>query len=373
MASNFNFDAQREQSAVKTEIVTKYFSAWVKVLKNKNNKLGYIDLFSGPGVYKDGAKSTPIIILENILSDNYMRDHIVTWFNEKDRDLYNELVENIKNIRDIEKLKYKPIIKNDAVDYDTPKWFAKRELIPCFSFIDPAGYMGLSLNLLKALGKDYGSDIIFFFNFNDINRGITNDKVTSHMEQVFGKSSYSALLKKIKRSPGDRETIIINEMAVALKREGMKFVLPFRFKLEGKNRTSHYLIFASKKFLGYKIMKEIMHKAGEKDYEGVGKFEFIPSCDKEKGIQLSIIDLFNSSLDELKEHLLNMYRGKSGTLERLYEVDAGDNRFLIRHYKKIILELEEEERVLCIPPRNERRPYKGKPSLNEKTVKIKFL
>lgn len=373
MPSKFNFDSQKEQSAVKTEIVTKYFSAWVKVLKGRNEKLGYIDLFSGPGIYKDGTKSTPIIILENILLDDYMKKHIVTWFNEKDKKLYEELIDNINNIENIEELEYKPIIKNDAVDYDTPKWFAERTLIPCFSFIDPAGYAGLSLNLLQALGKDFGSDIIFFFNFNDINRGITNDKVVNHMKYVFGETSYDRLLCKIKKSPEDREAIIINEMAVALKREGMKYVLPFRFKLEGKNRTSHYLIFASKKFLGYKIMKEIMHKAGEKDYEGVGKFEFIPSCDKEKGIQLSIIDLFNSSLDDLKEHLLSTYKGKTGTLEKLYEVDAGDNRFLVRHYKKVILELEEEGKVWCNPPRDQRRPYKGNPSLNEKSVKIKFL
>ena len=239
-----------------------------------------------------------------------MKDHIVTWFNEKDKDLYNELQENILNIDNINELAYKPIIKNDTVDYSTPEWFAKRTLIPCFSFVDPAGYAGLSLNLLQALGKDFGSYIIFFFNFNDINRGITNDKVLYHMKQVFGERAYNTLLDKIKKSPNDREAIIINEMAAALKREGMEYVLPFRFKLEGKNRTSHYLIFASKNFLGYKIMKEIMHKAGEKDCEGVGKFEFIPSCDKEKGIQLSIIDLLNSSLEDLKNHLVKTYKGK---------------------------------------------------------------
>lgn len=373
MPSKFNFDSQKEQSAVKTEIVVKYFLAWVNVLKGRNEKLGYIDLFSGPGIYKDGTKSTPIIILEKILLDDYMRNHIVTWFNEKDAVLYGELKKNIFNIKNIDSLAHRPIIKNDIVDLRTPEWFAKRTLIPCFSFIDPAGYAGLSLNLLQALGKDFGSDIIFFFNFNDINRGLTNEKVVDHMKCLFGENSYNMLLDKIDKSPEDREAIIINEMAVALKREGLTFVLPFRFKLEGKNRTSHYLIFASKKFLGYKIMKEIMHKAGEKDCEGIGKFEFIPSCDKRAGIQLSIVDLYNSSLDDLGNHLVNTYQGKSGTLDKLYERDACNNRFLIKHYKEVILKLEQEGKVWCNPPKEDRRPYRGKPSLNEKKVKITFL
>ena len=60
-------------------------------------------------------------------------------------------------------------------------------------------------------------------------------------------------------------------------------------------------------------------------------------------------------------------------MDRLYEVDANGNRFLIKHYKEVILELEEEKRVWCNPPKEERRLYRGKPSLNEKTVKITFL
>jgi len=373
MPSNFNFETQREQSAVKTEIVTKYFNAWVNVLKQNNERLAYIDLFSGPGLYQDGTKSTPIIILEKMVSDIYMKDHIVTLFNEKDPELYNKLVKNTKNVDGIEGLKYSPNITNNIIDYNTPEWFAKRSLIPSFSFIDPAGYAGLSLELMKALGKDHGSDLIFFFNFNEINRGITNYKVEEHMKQLFGQENYLTLLKKINKSPSDREAIIINEMAIALQKAGLKYVLPFKFKLEGKNRTSHYLIFASKKFLGYRIMKEIMHKAGEKDYEGVGKFEFIPSCDKEKGIQLSIIDLFNSSLEDLETRLLKEYKGKEGTLEKLYEIDGINNKFLIKHYRDIILKLEEEGKIWCNPPSEERRMYKGRRSLNEKKVKIEFL
>src|SRR5262245_7944853 len=50
------FDEQEEQSAVKATIVAKPFCAWARVLlpsiKKRGGKIGYIDLFAGPGRYK---------------------------------------------------------------------------------------------------------------------------------------------------------------------------------------------------------------------------------------------------------------------------------------------------------------------------------
>jgi three-Cys-motif partner protein len=64
MASDSFFDEQKEQSLVKARIVEKYFWAWAKVIiptaKKAGNKIAYIDLFAGPGRYKDGSSSTPI-------------------------------------------------------------------------------------------------------------------------------------------------------------------------------------------------------------------------------------------------------------------------------------------------------------------------
>jgi three-Cys-motif partner protein len=59
------FDEQRDQSLVKAAIVAKYFDAWSRVMIANAargipiSRLAYIDLFAGPGRYKDGAKSTP--------------------------------------------------------------------------------------------------------------------------------------------------------------------------------------------------------------------------------------------------------------------------------------------------------------------------
>lgn len=350
MASRFEFSSQREQSAVKTEIVTKYFSAWSKIMK-RFDKIAYIDLYSGPGIYDDGAESTPIIILTQILSDPVLSKKVVTVFNEKDNDYYDQLKNNIGQIRNINDLTYKPNISNKEIDRNTAQAFNKR-LIPCFSFIDPAGYRGLSLDLIKALGKDHGSDLILFFNYNDINRGINNHKVEEHMEYLFGRDNYKRLVRNLydvnERDSECRELMILNEMAEAIRSIGLKYVLPFKFKFEGKNRTSHYLIFASKNFLGYNIMKEIMYKSSEKDLDGVGKYEFIPSSDK-CSIQLSLLDMFNSSLEELKNRLVVDYRGRTVSVSKLYETDSVNNRYIKKHYKDVLKQLEKEKKIYCKP------------------------
>jgi len=64
MTDNSFFEEMTEQSRAKVQIVTKYFKAWAKIMiprvAKRNNKIGYIDLFSGPGRYKDGSeKWTP--------------------------------------------------------------------------------------------------------------------------------------------------------------------------------------------------------------------------------------------------------------------------------------------------------------------------
>lgn len=138
-------------------------------------------------------------------------------------------------------MRYSPKITNHEVTYDTPTKFDFRK-IPCFCFIDPAGYGGLSLKLLEVFGRDHGSDIIFFFNYNDINRAITNPKVSSNMEHLFGSEHFHSLLEKIENQHGqNRESIIVNEMSEAMHDIGLTYTLPFRFKFEGRDRTSHYI------------------------------------------------------------------------------------------------------------------------------------
>ncbi len=205
MTDNSFFDESKEQSQVKSAIVSKYFGAWSKVIiatqthgsRTPQGKIAYIDLFAGPGRFKDGTKSTPVIILENAIQDKDLSQRLITLFNDKDENNSSSLEEAIKDIKGIEKLKYQPQVSRNEVGDEIVKMFEQKHLIPTLFFVDPWGYKGLSLRLVNSVLKDWGCDCIFFFNYNRINAGISNPFVREHMNSLFGEQRADELRIKL--------------------------------------------------------------------------------------------------------------------------------------------------------------------------------
>ena len=104
------FDETSEQSAVKSAIVAKYFWAWAKVIiptaKQSGGKISYIDLFAGPGRYKDGTKSTPLLVLEKAIADPDLRQMLVSVFTDADPNNTRSLQDAIAALPGVETLKY---------------------------------------------------------------------------------------------------------------------------------------------------------------------------------------------------------------------------------------------------------------------------
>jgi three-Cys-motif partner protein len=147
------------------------------------------------------------------------------------------------------------------VDEDAEAYFSSTRLVPSFTFVDPWGYKGLSLGVIQGVIKDWGCDCVFFFNYSRINAGITNPAIDSHIDALFGRNRAARLKASLgSMRPHQREELILEELAQAIKEKGGQFVLPFRFKNASGNRTSHSLIFVTNSFKGYEVMKDIMAK-----------------------------------------------------------------------------------------------------------------
>jgi len=60
MIDNTFFERQTLSSRVKASIVSEYFPKYCKIIVKgyMPNRIGYFDLFAGPGVYEDGNCST---------------------------------------------------------------------------------------------------------------------------------------------------------------------------------------------------------------------------------------------------------------------------------------------------------------------------
>jgi three-Cys-motif partner protein len=352
LANDNFFNEQLDQSDTKARIVQKYFYAWAKVIgptaKARDGKIAYIDLFAGPGRYKDGAASTPLLVLEHAINDSSLSNMLVTLFNDVDANHSKTLQTEINKLPGIEKLKFAPQVNCNEVGKDAERYFNETRLIPSFTFFDPFGYKGLSLKIVNGVIKDWGCDCVFFFNYGRINAGISNPKVEDHMEALFGEDRAQGLRDKLQgKSPDDRETLILEELSQATKEMGGTYVLPFRFK-RGK-RTSHSIIFVSKHFRGYEIMKDIMARESSTEDQGVASFTYSPA-DASTPLLFSLAQPF----DALKDMLPREFAGETLTMRQIYEDHSVDTPYLPRNYKQALRELEIAGKLTADPPLSKR-------------------
>ncbi|MFO7719205.1 MAG: three-Cys-motif partner protein TcmP [Gillisia sp.] len=360
---NSFFEEQKEQSLIKSTIVAKYFDVWANVIistqkryPQHSQKIAYIDLFAGPGRFKDGSLSTPLRIINNAIEKIDLRDRLVAIFNDKDENNSNDLKRTIREIPGIETLKFKPTVYNQEVGEEIVKMFEEMSLVPTLFFVDPWGYKGLSLRLVNSVLKDWGCDAIFFFNYNRINMGLNNPFVQEHMQALFGDEKAIELKEKLLRKKlYKRELIIVEELCQALKSYGSRYVLPYRFKNNRGKRTSHHLIFVSKSFRGYEIMKGIMARESSSNTQGVPSFEYNPADFLPK--QSLLFQLYRP-LHDLKKDLLNTFKGKKLTMRKIYELHNVDKPYVKKNYKEVLRELYEDGTIDAVFPKG-KPPRKG--------------
>lgn len=349
------FDERTDQSEVKARIVEKYFYAWANVImptaEKGGKRIAYIDLYAGPGRYKDGAASTPILVLQHAINHSKMSQMLVALFNDADRNKTATLQSEIDALPEIKKLKHKPIVSCGEIDEDAEKYFNETRLVPSFSFVDPFGYKGLSLKIVNGVIKDWGCDCVFFFNYNRINAGISNPAVANHMNALFGEERADELRAKLPgKTPALREALILEELANEIKALGGKYVLPFTFKNAAGTRTSHKLIFVSKSFKGYEIMKDIMAKESSTDDQGVPSLTYSPA-----DASMPLLFSLQRPLDALENALLTAYRGREVTLDEIYEEHSVDTPYIKKNYRDILRTLEEEDKVVAYSVKGKRR------------------
>lgn len=361
------FDFQSPASQVKARIVAEYFKRWASIMVKHAQRLLYVDLYSGPGKYGDGNPSTPLLVVQHAVGNAKLAEVVQFLFNDRSDEAIATLKENLKSLPGLDKLKFKPKTRVGEIDEKLVKAFARGRMSPTFSFLDPFGYKDLTLDLVDALAKDFGSDMVLFFSFDSINRALTNSKVKKHIDALFGgEAAANELRDAVKGTAGElREEIVIEAFVKGLKDMGYEYVVPYVFEREDRDRTSHYLIFITKNALGFKIMKGIMYAESEHRIQGVARFGKVRPVSKRR---TPLLDLFNTPLDDLCDDLCKEFAGqtiKKKDLCAQYERRHSGNPFVDKNYRQALLQLEERGRITCKPSRNDRLFRKGEPTFGE--------
>lgn len=236
------FLEQKEQSAIKTAIVANFYATYINIIKNSIGKecdrLYYIDLFAGPGKYKDGKASTPLKVFDIIEKQNLV-DKISCVFNEKENDFFCRLKENLESHSVFKKIKFKPNIFNlDANNVPIDNILNKQ--CPIFSFIDPFGYKNVSVNQVWKLVQNAGSDCILFFNANRIYMDLNKPTSEEDMVALFGNNlrRVKDRIESFKSNSSKMKFLLGNFAQNLIEKAGhySLYILPFQFEFSDRSR-----------------------------------------------------------------------------------------------------------------------------------------
>jgi len=354
MVSNKDFfEEQSSNSHIKTEIVNKYFKIWAKIIgthmaRSSNDKIIYLDLFSGPGIYGvDKVKSTPLLIMDTIVKDDLLSNMVQTVFNDSNKSNIDCLKNEIESIPDIKKLKFAPKYHNEPVESSKFNGWLKQKLNPMFLFADPWGYTGLSLELFKTVLSNFGCEVIMFFNYNRINAALSNSTVEANMRLLFGDAYTEKLIVELKsnKRPHEREAFIIQVVRNYFKQDLNAFVSDFKFYKAHKKGTSHHIIHITKHPLGFLKMKEVMHGLSSTTTPGITTlFEHNPTPRS----PLMKIE-FNEAIEDLAELLISEYSGKEIGFIEMFDAHQKKTLFIEKHYRDAMFLLQNRNQIVATP------------------------
>lgn len=255
----------------KHDILRSYLGGWYPVLSSHNGRIVFLDGFAGPGVYGGGEDGSPIIALKTLLDHGYLQNmgncQIVFVFCENDAARLASLRAQVEQV----KRERSPFPDNVIVEIygdsfsesarrildSLTEGDAKQNLAPTFAFVDPFGFSGVPIELLRDLVAFDRCELFVNLMVDHINRFATNPKVSQHMDDLFGTQEYMDVRDV---EPGKRVQFIHD-----LYRRQLSTVCNFpyvqSFAMYGMNgHLSYYLMHGTRHIRGVELMKDAMWK-----------------------------------------------------------------------------------------------------------------
>lgn len=356
MADVSFFDVVTDASAKKHRIVSKTFGGWSNiVLPNalkREGKIKYVEFFSGPGMYKDGTRSTPLLILDHVIATPALRDAVELVFNDQNAEFVARLQRHVEETPRVELLRHKPRFQNFNMD-SAAVALVRKNNVPAFFFADPWGYRGVSIDLIEAAISHWGCDFMFFFNYNRINMNLGSEAMNAPIDEFFRPERARELRGTVAQlRPREREDAVVKAMQGGVKELGA-LVEKFKYLSKTGARTTHHLMYVSKHRLGISLFKEISAKESTSFEDEVPSLEHNPAGKNGQGL------LF-SPLGQLEMDLKETFAGMSLTTEQIYHQHHNGKPYILKNYRQAVLNLKEAG-VVSIHPSWETRA--GKESL----------
>lgn len=353
MTDSTFFEKQTLSSRVKASIVSEYFPKYCKIIVKKHvpRRIGYFDLFAGPGLYEDGNYSTPLLVAKNCYNDDLLKKRVWMVFNDKE---YSpQLQENFLKLYPSGTFAFNPhfghstVGECEAIDrFITQNHMENgKNECPSVLFIDPFGYKGIDTIILSTFLNYWGNELFIFINTKRINPALENEKFEPLMRHLFPQS-YDALktLVRNKRSVSERLQFIIANLGKEYEKllRGKVYYTAFKFQEEDVETTSHFILHLTKSKRGFDLIKQIYNDFANVGtiFDGINTYTF-----DVKKILNPIEELFDAAsenIDVLKEKLYMEYKGREISALDLFEEHQYKELYCRKHYTEALRRLVAE-------------------------------
>ncbi len=252
-------------SRVKHLILRRHLDAWLPIMTRSFPRLLYVDGFAGPGVYEKGEPGSPIIalraaIFNRALKDKQPRCELDFLFIEERVDRVAKLRGEVKKLLEekslprwikyhIEEGEFETVMTRN---FDRPSLRGRQ---PMFVFIDPFGYSGLPMFLIKRIASVAHSECLITFTYKSINRwAIHGDQQKErHVDALYGSPIW-------RDCRGDEGAMVELYRKQLLAEGGFKYNCTFKMK-DRLGVTEYFLAFGTNEPKGLTVIKAATWKA----------------------------------------------------------------------------------------------------------------
>ncbi len=361
-----------DHSEAKVKLLGNYLSIYLNVLsRSPINKIYLFDLFCGEGIYEDGGKGSPMIILETIknhyFSNNKTCPKIEILFNDvgnSDIEVEKLKIDRVKGfarkifIPDTVKDYYTKIDYNELITKVIGRIARLESNERALIFIDPWGYKEINPNDLKQLLSCNKAEILLFLPIYFMSRFVEK----SRDEEFKGGRAIRKFIQGLFGEMENLDTIKNQKDFIFKIQEQFKEFLGIKyvdtFKIERENNNWFCLFFFTTNKRGFEKMVQTKW-----------------TIDKKQGAEFKqgdevVLDLFTEiEISSYDKKLINFIKVNGGATNFQLADFGYENNFLPTHTKKILDGVKEQLEIISNDNKPARGYYLGDESRN---VTIKF-
>jgi len=296
----------------KHRILEEYLKAWFPILSRYHKRVIYIDGFAGPGIYEAGKMGSPIIALQCLMNHSLnlcqKGTEFVFIFIESDAkraDTLREVIaKTFPKIPDTVKIyiehgDFETTMKGllDTIEKNN------KNLAPTFAFIDPFGYSGLPLYLIKRILAFERCEVFINFAYDSVNRFIeAKDTREELFDNLFGTHEWRTIREIKDPEKRNRELTALYTKQL---QTSSKYIRSFEMENNMKKIT-YYLYFATNQIKGFEEMKKAMWKVDPR-----GLFRFADTTDA--GTRFLLTFEGDTKYQDQSEIIYSRFKGQTVT------------------------------------------------------------